>query len=533
MLFEIERFSLFQTSYLFYMASTVNKRRIAKNTFFLYIRMMIVMAIGLYTSRAVLQNLGVEDFGIYSLIGGIVTMFAFLNAVINASTSRYITFAIGEGDNNRLQSVFSIAQINHIMIAVIVFILSEVIGLWLVYNQLAIPADRLDAAFWVMHFSILTCCLSIINAPLGSTIFAFEKINAYAIITTIVAFLKLAAVIALYRSTYDKLIFYSFNLLIVGIIEWFINRIYCYFNFKELKFKWVKDSALRKEMLQFSGWSFVSWGIFTSYNQGITILLNIFFGPVANAARGIAMQVYNNTYSFCNSFQGALNPQITKTFAVHDFDNVKSLVFMSSKYCYILLYSILFSLWLCLDYVLKLWLGVVPENVNSFVVSILLVALVSTLNNPLETAINAYGKLRKIKTRNAVILLMIVPVAYLYLKFSVTRVPAFVFYIQLFFEFIVYISNLIYIFPIIKLNLKQYIRQIWIPLFLYSICVVPIPLIIAYRIGSFNFLDVSIIVSISLFVNALCAYFIAFTYQERNMIKNKVLNKIKSRRNGA
>ena len=181
------------------MASTVDKKRIVKNTFFLYIRMMIVMVIGLYTSRAVLQNLGVEDFGIYNLIGGIVTMFTFLNAVINASTSRYITFAIGEGSKDKLQS-FSIAQMNHIMIAVLVFILSEIIGMWLVYNQLSIPANRLDAAFWVMHFSILTCCLSIINAPLGSTIFAFEKINAYAIITTIVAFLKLAAVVALYWS---------------------------------------------------------------------------------------------------------------------------------------------------------------------------------------------------------------------------------------------------------------------------------------------------------------------------------------------
>ena len=515
------------------MASTVDKKRIVKNTFFLYIRMMIVMVIGLYTSRAVLQNLGVEDFGIYNLIAGIVTMFTFLNAVINASTSRYITFAIGEGSKDKLQSVFSIAQMNHIMIAVLVFILSEIIGMWLVYNQLSIPANRLDAAFWVMHFSILTCCLSIINAPLGSTIFAFEKINAYAIITTIVAFLKLAAVVALYWSTYDKLIFYSFNLFIVGVIEWFVNRIYCYFKFKDLKFKWVKDRALHKDMLQFSGWSFVSWGVFTSYNQGITILLNLFFGPVANAARGIAMQVYNSTYSFCNSFQGALNPQITKTFAANDLNNLKSLVFMSSKYCYILLYSILFSLWLCLDYVLKLWLDVVPENTNSFVMAILLAALVSTLNNPLETVINAYGKLRKIKIRNAVILLMIIPVAYLYLKFSATRVPAFVFYIQLFFEFIVYISNLIYIFPIIKLNLKQYIRQIWIPLFLYSVCVVPIPLIIAYQIGSFNFLDVSFIVFISLFVNALCAYFIAFTYQEKNMIKNKVLNKIKLHCNGA
>lgn len=515
------------------MTYTIDKKRIAKNTFFLYIRMLIVMIISLYTSRAVLQNLGIEDFGIYSLVAGIVYMFAFLNIVINASTSRYITFAIGEGNKDKLQTVFSIAQMNHIMIAVIVLIISEIIGMWLVHNQLTIPKDRLDAAFWVMHFSILTCCLSIINAPLGSTIFAFEKMNAYAMITTIFAFLKLAAVIALYWTTYDKLVFYSFCLFIVGIIECFVNRIYCHFKFKNLRFKWVKDRILHKEMLQFSGWSFVNWGVFTSYNQGITILLNLFYGPVANAARGIAMQVYNSTYSFCSNFQGALNPQITKTFAVNDLDNVKSLVIMSSKYCYILLYSILFSLWICLDYVLKLWLDVVPENTNSFVMAILLVALVSTLNNPLETAINAHGKLRKIKIRNAVILLMIIPVAYLYLKFSATRTPAFVFYIQLFFEFVAYISNLIYIFPIIKLNLRQYTKQILIPLFLYSICVVPIPLIVVCRIGTLEFLHVFIIVLISMFINAFCAYFIVFTYQERNMINNKILNKIKNHHNGA
>lgn len=489
--------------------------------------MIFVMCIGLYTSRDVLQNLGVQDFGLYNLVGGVVSMFAFLNSVINASTIRYLTFNIGKGNKDKISDIFSIAQINHLGIACCIFILTEIVGLWMLYNYLVIPPERLQAAVYVLHFSIFTCCLSILNAPLSSTIFAYEEMNAYALITTITAFLKLFVVLILGKVGYDKLVFYSCMLFVVGVIEWSINRFYCSYKLKEIKFHFVKDWKLYKNMLSFAGWSLVNWGIFTFYSQGLTILLNLFIGPVANAARGIAMQVYNNIYSFCSNFQGAINPQITKKFATENYEDMASLISMSSKYCFILLLTIIVAIYSSLDYILKLWLGVVPAYTNDFVVAILVISLLSILNNPLETAINAYGEIKKIRIRNGLILLFIVPTAYLYLSIFGTRVAVTVFYIQLLYEFVAYLSNIFYIFPIIGIKKKKYIKEMIVPLFLYWSLTIVCVYIIKSNILICDFFNMLIIVTLSIIISLVIAWQFALNRNEKQKIIQIVALKLK------
>ena len=290
-----------------------NNKRIAKNTLVLYVRMIFLLCISLFTSRVVLNMLGVEDYGIYNVVGGIVAMFGFLNGSMSSATQRYITFALGKGDMKRLKTVFSTTLQIHTLIAIIIVLLGESIGLWFLYHKMQIPAERMDAAFWVLQCSVVSTVVMIISVPYNSDIIAHEKMSAFAYFSILEALLKLLIAYMLVVSPYDKLVIYAILLLLVEVLLRFCYSIYCNKYFEESKYHHVWDKALFKEMTFFASWSI--FGNFASvlFGQGLNILLNVFFGPAINAARGIAVQVQGVIQQFVTNFQMALNPQITNT----------------------------------------------------------------------------------------------------------------------------------------------------------------------------------------------------------------------------
>ena len=326
---------------------TLNNKRIAKNTIFLYFRMIFIMVVSLFTSRVVLNTLGVEDYGIYNVVGGIVAMFGFLNASMSSSTQRYIAYALGKNDYGNLRKIFSTCFLTHLLIAFVVLVLIETVGIWLLYNKMVIPTDRMNAAFWVFQFSSISAVVAIIGVPFNSDIIAHEKKSAVAYITILEVVLKLVIVYMLSIGNIDKLILYAALILVVQISIVFFYQIYCLKHFEESRIKFIWDGSLFKEIFGFAGWNM--WGCLAHilYTQGLNILLNMFFGPAVNAARGVATEVQGAVQQFSSNFQMALNPQITKTYAANDMKSMHTLIYRSSKFTFFLLFVIGFGCILC------------------------------------------------------------------------------------------------------------------------------------------------------------------------------------------
>lgn len=321
-----------------------NNKRIAKNTLLLYARMLFTMAVSLFTSRVILNTLGVEDFGIYNVVGGVVAMFGFINSSMTSATQRYITFALGIGDEKRLQTVFSTTLQIHTLIAVLIVLLGETIGLWFLYNKMQIPIERMEAAFWVLQCSIVAAVVMIISVPYNADIIAHEKMSAFAYISVLEVVLKLVIVYILIVFTVDKLILYSFLLLDVQLFIRFCYSYYCNKHFKETKYHHIWDKSLFKEMTRFAGWSMFGNLSAVLFTQGLNMLLNVFFGPIVNAARAVAVQVQSAILQFVGNFQMALNPQITKTYAQNEMLEMHKLMFRSARF------SFFCSFCLCLSY---------------------------------------------------------------------------------------------------------------------------------------------------------------------------------------
>lgn len=275
------------------LGGTVNNKRIAKNTLLLYVRTLFIMLVTLYTSRVVLNTLGVTDYGVYNVVGGVVAMFGFINGSMSSATQRYITFALGRGDMMWLYTVFSTALQIHFLIAILIVVLGETIGLWFMYTQMQIPADRMDAAFWVLQCSIASTVVMVISVPYNADIIAHERMSAFAYISILEAVLKLVIVYALVISPFDKLLFYAILILTVQVFIRFCYNHYCNKHFKESRYRHVWNKSLFKEMTGFAGWSMFGNLSAVFYGQGLNMLLNVFFGPVVNAARAVAVQVQN------------------------------------------------------------------------------------------------------------------------------------------------------------------------------------------------------------------------------------------------
>lgn len=393
-----------------------NNKRIAKNTMFLYFRMMLIMGVTLYTSRIVLKTLGIEDFGIYNVVGGIVTMFTFLNGSLGAATSRYITFELGKKNYERLNQVFNVAFLIHILIGVLVILLAETIGLWFFYEKMTIPENRMFAAFWVYQISILTCFFTLTQVPYNATIIAHENMKIYAWVGVVEVICKLLVVYLLMVSPFDRLIFYASLLCLIQISIICFYRIYCSRNYEESSLKFYKDKEMYKEMFGYAGSDLIGNISALAQGQGLNLLLNVFFGPVVNAARGVAYQVQGAVTQFSNNFMTAVRPQIIKSYAQGDVKGMMKLVVDSSCFSYYLMWMISFPIMLEADYILRLWLGKYPEHTVSFLNLVLVLCLIQTLKTPRSTAFHATGHLKLSNMVVGGILCAAFPLAYLLLK---------------------------------------------------------------------------------------------------------------------
>lgn len=500
--------------------TSVNNKRIAKNTLLLYVRMLFIMGVSLYTSRVVLNTLGVEDYGIYNVVGGVVAMFGFINGAMSSATQRFITFALGKGDMDNLQKVFSTTLQIHALIATIIFILGETVGLWFMYTQMQIPADRIDAAFWVLQCSIMSAIVMIVSVPYNADIIAREKMSAFAYISILEAVLKLAIVFLLLVFTQDKLVLYSALVLCVQLFIRFCYGHYCNKHFPESKYRHVWDKRLFKEMTGFAGWSMFGNLSAVLYGQGLNMLLNVFFGPVVNAARAVAVQVQSVMQQFVSNFQMALNPQITKTYAKGEMDEMHQLMFRSARFSFYLLFLLSLPVLFETDFILTIWLKTVPDNTVTFLRIIICTSLIYTLANPLIIANQATGKVRKYQAVCGSILLMILPVSYVCLKLGC---PAYsVFIVHFCMEALTQLARIIMLRPLIGVKIKDFFKHIYARVFIVIVLSSIAPATVYYNMNDtvlrFFVLSIACLLSVSIVV-----YSVGLSQSERAFVKSKVL----------
>lgn len=395
-----------------------NTRRIAKNTLFLYCRMAFSMLVGLYTSRVILKALGVDDYGILDVVGGFVSMFALISSALSSSISRFLTYELGTGNKERLKEVFATSLLIQLVMSAIIIILAETVGLWFVNHKLVIPPDRLYAANWIFQASVISFVLGLLSCPYNASIISHERMGMFAYMGILNTLLKLGIVLFIaYASIhYDRLIVYSLLLVLVGIGMQVVYLIYCFRNFEESRVGPRFYKSCWKEMSGFAGWNAIGCTAGLLKDQGVNILLNIFFGPVVNAARGLSMAVSGAVNSFAGNFLTALSPQITKSYAANDKEYTFSLVERGSRFGYYIIMILAIPLLLETPFVLSLWLGDYPDTTVIFTRLVLVYALVEMLSNTLITLQCATGRIRNYQLAVGGLLMMNFPLSWIALK---------------------------------------------------------------------------------------------------------------------
>lgn len=498
-----------------------NNKRIAKNTMLLYFRMIFIMVISLFTSRINLQSLGVENFGIYNVVGGVVAMFSVFSGSLSVSISRFITYELGKGNQEKLKKVFSTAVSIQIFLAICIVILAEIIGIWFLNTKMNIPAERLNAANWVMHFSILAFAVNLISVPYNAAIIAHEKMSAFAYVSVFEVIAKLGITYYLFISPFDKLKTYAVLLFALSIVLRIIYGIYCKRNFQECSYKFIFDKGLIKQMTGFAGWSLFGLVAYSGYNYGLNILLNLFFGPVVNAARGIAFQVQNAVQGFSNNFQMALNPQIIKSYAQNDLKRMHQLIFASSKYAFFLLFFLSLPIIIEAPKILSVWLTEVPEHTVNFVRLILALITFDSLGSSISIAQQATGKIKKYQIWVGGIMLMIVPVAYVSLKMGAR--PESVYIVYFLACIVAHIVRMIIIRPMIKLSLQEYFHKVIFRLIIVAVCASILP-IIAYKLLPVTLLSLFVVCLLCPITVTVSIYFLGLEQSERKMVNEKLKN---------
>lgn len=448
--------------------SSSSTKLVAKNTLFLYIRMIVLMGVTLFTSRIVLRALGVEDYGIYNVVAGVVSMLGVLNSTMSGANSRFMAFAIGNNNENQLKEVVANVKCIHYAIALIVIAIAETVGLWFVLNKLVIPEDRMIAAIWCYQASVVTLAITIISVPYNSLIIAHERMKAFAYISLLDAFLRLLVAYIIVLVDGDHLIWYSILMMSIQVAVRCVYTKYCNKFFLESRVspKLTKQSA--KEIFSFVSYSFIGNLSSMFYNQGLSVVLNIFFGPVVNAARSIAQQVQGGCSSLVVNFQMAIQPQITKSWAKNNLHYLHTLITYSSKFSYYLTAIMVVPILMCVKPLLRLWLEIVPDYTVAFVRIILLSALIESLSHEMCAASHATGDVAKYHIMEGILLILIVPLSYVSLRFY-NVAPEYVFYIYFCIQFITQIVRVGIALPQIKMPIIDYVKGVIFPVVLCSV----------------------------------------------------------------
>ncbi len=506
--------------------TSTNNKRIAKNTIFLYLRMILIMLITLYTSRVILKELGVSDYGIYNVVGGVVTMLSFFNSSMASSTQRFLTFELGKGNEENLKKVFAASLNIHIVIALVIVLLAETIGLWFVNEKLVIPDDRIVAANWVYQFSILTFCVNIIQVPYNAVLIAHEKMNIFAYISILEVLLLLGIVYLLDVSPFDKLISYAVLYFIVRLLIRGIYQFYCKRHYIESKFRLYWNKEVYRKMSSFAGWNLFGSIAWLLRDQGLNIILNMFFGSVINAAKGITSQVLTGITTFIYNFQTALNPQITKLYAQKSIPEMENLVYKGIKFSLFLLLCLSLPVFLNIDYILGLWLTVVPEKTSVFIQLVLIDSLISTLfGNPLMTSMSATGKIRNYQIIVSTIIILIIPFSWLALKLGYPAQSVFI--VMIFISAVSGIVRFLFCRKAIGFSAHKFFNDVFNPILRTILLAVPIPLITRYFwLTNDSLLDFSINIALDFLFPLLLAWFIGMKKSERTMIISLIQAKI-------
>lgn len=504
------------------MSNTDNNKRIAKNTLFLYIRMFLMMAVTLYTSRVILQTLGVEDFGIYNVVAGIVVLFSFLNNAMAIASQRFLSFALGEHDEVQVKRVFSMSLTSHIAIALVVLFIAETIGLWVLW-RMNFPLERVEAAAWAYQFAIFTCCVQIVRVPYNASIIAYERMSFYAWISIVEVILRLAIVFLLVAYGGDKLIFYSFLLLLVTLLVNLVYKIYSNKSFVSSHYQFFWDSSLFKKFISFSGWSLAGSLANVGAQQGLNMILNLFCGVLVNAAVGISNQVMGAVGQFLVNFQTAFNPQLVKSYATGDKEYFMDLIFKSSKFSYYLMLIISLPAILYCDFFLQVWLGTVPPYATEFSQLMIAFLLLDAISGSLWISVQATGNIRNYQIIMAVLILLNLPLAYviLFLGYS----PIYVFVGRVIINVITLIARILYLRPLINLPVRQYFSQVLFVILSVTLIVVPLPLWLKSTLPS-HWLSVIGVSCLSVLISITTIYTIGLTKGEKLMVNQVVQRKI-------
>lgn len=503
-----------------------NNKRIAKNTLLLYVRMFFIMAVTLFTSRVVLSTLGVIDFGIYNVVGGVVAMMGILNSAMSVSTQRYLTFELGRGDGIRLWQTFSVCFSIFMVLSIIIIVLAETVGLWFLNTQMTIPAERLSAANWVYQFSILTCIASLFVMPFNATIIAHERMSVYAYVGILEVLLRLVVVYLLLFVPFDRLAVYGGLLFASQVVVTLTYVLYCIGKFPETHYRFYWDKPLFKELLSYSGWNLFGSMSGLVKGHGLNILLNVFFSPAVNAARGIAYQINAAITQFFTNFYTAVRPQITKYYAQGNIEEMTKLVFRSSKMSFYLIMLLSMPIIIETPYIVKLWLGQLPEYVVSFTRLIVVISAIDSMAHPLMAAAHATGRIRLYQSTVGTMVMLNVPVSYLFLKKGFP--PLTVFYVSIVISTICLFMRLWIVRRLMPFPVKDYVVQVFGSSLLVCAMAFVLPLVL-HACVNVSLLSVVAVCLLSIASCVVSIYYVGFDTAERrfvgDILRSKLLHK--------
>lgn len=503
-------------------------KRIAKNTGFLYMRMLVMMVIGFITARVMLEALGVNNYGINNVVGGLVSMFSMLSASLSGAVSRFFTFGLGKGDMMRLRVIFSTSINIHILLAVVVVLAIEVVGVWFLNNRMNIDADRLLAANWVLQCSTITFAINLLSVPYRAAIIAHERMSAFAYLTIFDATAKLLIVCAVYFYNGDKLILLSVLNITPAIISQVIYWLYCKRHFEECTYKFASDKKLFKEIFGFAGWSFIGNTAGLMKNEGVNVVINIFTNTTINAARGFAMQVNGMVMQFISNFTMALNPQIIKDYASGQLQRMHKLMFQGTKLSYYIFMILSIPLIFEVEAFLYLWLGEVPEHTVSFTRLVLVLSLAEIVSYTLITAQNATGKIRDYQIVVGGILLLNLPISYLLLRWGVF--PEVTVIVAIIVSQLCLAARLWFLRKMIDFPVRQFITKVYFNIIAVTLLSLIVPAICYIAIPP-GYVRVFILGSLSICSSIATIYFVGCTREERAQVRKTIVNIISKFRN--
>lgn len=495
------------------MSNLESNKKIIKNTAFLFLRMFLIMVVNLYTSRIVLNLLGVEDFGIYNVVSGIVLLFSFFNSAMEVGTQRFLSFELGKNNHKQLSKVYTTSIIVHISIAVIALLLLETIGLWYLNKYINVPSNRIVALNWVYQFTIISFIFLIIRVPFNALIISYERMSAFAYFSIVEVFLKLALVFLLKIIVFDKLITYSVITFLVTLLITLMYIFYCYAKIKECKYTQIIDKKLFFLLISYSGWNLVGAISNIGSSYGINLIINIFWGVTVNAAYAIAFQIKSAVMSLSSNFQIAMNPQIIKSYASSDYDYMQIVIYRGAKYSFYILYIITLPILINSHFILKMWLGFVPEYSNIFTKLMLITVLIDSISGTLMIASQASGKIKVYQIIMGSIIILNLPISYIFMKNGFN--PSVVFIIGIIISIISLFVRICLVSNLIQVSIVKYLKQVLgnITLTILISLITPLIAFYLFNISLFVFSLMSLVSSI------ITIYFLGLDKFERNQLK--------------